>query len=236
MDGCGGYDRRDMTGIIIQARLGSTRLPGKVLMKIGNKTLLEHIIYRLSFLKNKKIKIVVATSEREKDSRIAAFCRKKGVSCFRGSEENVLERYYLCAQKYGFEEIVRLTADNPFVDVEEIERLIEYRREQGADYAKSYDGLPYGVGAEVFTFKALEKDYKESSQPHHFEHVNEYMLENPQLFKTVDLPIPQEKRRPDIRLTVDTEEDYKRACYIVTHCKNEYVSTQEAIEICSQFV
>ncbi len=223
-----------MIGVIIQARLGSTRLPGKVLMPIGHKTLLEHIMYRLSFLKA-EARVVIATSTKEKDDPLAQFCAEKGYECFRGSEENVLERYYLCAEKYGFTDIVRLTADNPFVDVEEIDHLIRFYREEQADYAKSFEALPYGVGAEVFSFGALERDYRESSLPHHFEHVNEYILENPQIFKTVDLQVAEEKHKPTVRLTVDTKEDYERACYIVEHCKEEYVTTQEAIRLCSQF-
>lgn len=223
-----------MTGIIIQARLGSTRLPGKVLMQIGRKTLLEHIMYRLTFLKE-EAQVVIATSEKKTDDRLAAFCMQKGYACFRGSEENVLERYYLCARKYGFSDIVRLTADNPFVDVEEIDRLIACYRESGADYAKSFETLPYGVGAEIFSFEALTKDYEESSMPHHFEHVNEYILENPDIFKTVTLQTAEDKRKPSVRLTVDTEEDYNRACYIVAHSSEEYVTTQEAIRLCSQF-
>lgn len=224
-----------MVGIIIQARLGSTRLPGKVLMPIGKKTLLEHIMYRLTFLKE-EAKIVVATSDKERDDKLAVFCEEKGYHCFRGSEDNVLERYFQCAQKYGFTDIVRLTADNPFVDVEEIDRLIMCYREQHADYAKSFEVLPYGVGAEIFSFEALLRDYKESSMPHHFEHVNEYILENPQIFKTVNLQTADDKRRPEVRLTVDTEEDYKRACYIVENSSNEYVTTQEAIKLCLQYV
>lgn len=224
-----------MVGIIIQARLGSTRLPGKVLMPIGKKTLLEHILYRLSFFKEENI-VVVATSNKEKDNKLAEFCKEKGIACFRGSEENVLERYYLCAKKYKFQEIVRLTADNPFVDIEELAALLELFREEKADYAKSFEGLPYGVGTEVFTFAALEKDYRESSQAHHFEHVNEYILENPQIFKTVNLETPEEKRKPEVRLTVDTKEDYRRACYIVENGSSDYITTQEAIALCSQFV
>lgn len=224
-----------MIGIIIQARLGSTRLPGKVLMPIGKKTLLEHVMYRLSFLKE-KAEVVIATSDKEKDDKLAAFCAEKGYHCFRGSEDNVLERYYLCAQEYGFTDIVRLTADNPFVDVEEIDNLISLYRESGADYAKSFAALPYGVGAEIFSFEALTRDYRESTMPHHFEHVNEYILENPQIFKTVDLRTKADKCHPQVRLTVDTQEDYRRACFIVDNCTEEYVTTQEAIRLCSQFV
>lgn len=223
-----------MIGVVIQARLGSTRLPGKVLKMIGKKTLLEHIMYRLSYLKT-EAEVVVVTSTEAQDDELAQFCESHGYKCFRGSEQNVLERYYLCSKQYGFTDIVRLTADNPFVDVEEIDRLIEFYKESGADYAKSFETLPYGVGAEIFSFAALDRDYRESSQPHHFEHVNEYILENPQIFKTVTLQTSEEKNHPTVRLTVDTKEDYDRACFIVENSTQEYVTTQEAIRLCSQF-
>lgn len=223
-----------MTGIIIQARMGSSRLPGKVLKDISGKKLLEHIMYRLSFLKA-EVTIVIATSILNKDDVIAEYCESHGWNCFRGSEENVLERYYSCAVKYGFSEIIRLTADNPFYDIEELDKLIELFQKSDAQYAKSFDVLPYGVGAEIFTFEALEKSCNEASLPHHFEHVNEYILENPQIFKTLDLPAVEEKCFPQIRLTVDTEEDHKRACYILANSSDEFVSTAQAIKLAKKF-
>ena len=99
-------------GIILQARMGSSRLPGKFLKKIGDKSLLEHIFYRLTFLKH-PAKVVLATSTNQKDDIVELFCKSRNIDCFRGSEENVLERYYLCAKKFGFDHIVRLTGDNP---------------------------------------------------------------------------------------------------------------------------
>ena len=105
--------------------MGSSRLPGKVLKKIGGKTtLLEHIFYRLTFLKH-QAKVVLVTSTNNRDDAIDAFCKEKNIECFRGGEDNVLERYYRCAKKYGFEHIVRLTGDNPFTDIEEIDNLID---------------------------------------------------------------------------------------------------------------
>ena len=223
-----------MLGIIIQARMGSNRLPGKILKPIGNKLLLEHILFRLTKLESEVV-IIIATSTESKDDEVEQFCKEKGVQCFRGSERNVLERYYLCAKQFGFDEIIRLTADNPFVDIEEIDRLIDLFRKEKTDYAKSFDNLPVGVGAEIFTFAALEKDYKESSMPHHFEHVNEYILENPDKFKTVTLTVPNYKNRPDIRITVDTRDDYRKACYIVENCNEEYVSTETSIRLALDF-
>lgn len=221
-------------GIVIQARMGSTRLPGKVLRALGGKSLLEHILFRLSFLRNPAA-VVVATGGQPRDDAIAEFCRERGVPCFRGSETNVLERYYGCARSYGFDQIVRLTGDNPFPDVEELDRLIELHTSSGSDFSHSLASLPVGVGAEIFTFSALETAFREARAPHHLEHVDEFFLGNPGRFPTAMLEVPKAKNHPAVRLTVDTEEDYLKACYIVEHAAGPRVSTEEAITLCSQY-
>lgn len=221
-------------GIIIQARMGSSRLPGKVLKRIGNKTLLEHIIFRLSKLKN-VTRIVIATSNLDKDDIIENFCIKHNVNYFRGSESNVLERYYFCAKRYGFEHIIRLTGDNPFTDIIELDNLIYLHIKNKADYSRSFSTLPKGVGAEIFAFEALEKSYIKSSKPNHFEHVNEYIEENENEFKISELNVSKGKNRPDITLTIDTEEDYKKACFIMENSSKDYITTEEAIALCLRY-
>lgn len=222
-------------GIIIQVRMGSTRLPGKVLKKIGSKTMLEHIIFRLKSLKH-NISIIIATSNLKKDDGLKVFCDFKQISCFRGSEQNVLERYYLCAKENDFEHIIRLTGDNPFVDIEELDNLINLHVENRSDYSRSFATLPKGVGSEIFTYKALEQSFLHGNKENHKEHVNEYIEENEHLFKIAELIVTEEKNRPEISLTVDTQDDYKKACYIVGNSKNKYITTQEAIKLCLQYV
>ncbi len=222
------------TGIIIQARTGSTRLPGKVLKTIHDRTLLDHIIDRLA-LRKEESTVVIATSTLPGDDAIEAWCAKKGVLCFRGDEQNVLSRYYLCAKEQQFDHIVRMTADNPFPDIEEIDRLIAYHISEGNDFTESFSQLPIGVGAEIFSFKALSEDMDKASMPHHFEHVDEYILENMNLFKTETLTVPKEKNLPDVRLTVDTKEDYERACYIAAHSKTGLATTVEAVRLAREF-
>ena len=224
-----------MIGVIIQARMGSTRLPGKILKKIGDKNLLEHILFRLTQLKH-NVQVVIATSVLEKDDKVENFCKEKDIKCFRGSETNVLERYYLCAKENNFEHIVRLTGDNPFTDIEELDNLIELHLKTGADYSRSFALLPKGVGAEIFSFEALEQSYKYGDKENHKEHVNEYIEENEDSFEISELEVKSEKNRPDISLTVDTEDDYKKACFIVENAENEYISTEKAIELCLQYV
>ncbi len=222
-------------GIIIQARMGSTRFPGKVLKEIETKTLLEHILFRLEKLKY-SCNIIIATSKLEQDNIIEDFCKRNDIDCFRGSEVNVLERYYLCAKQNAFTHIVRLTGDNPFTDIEELDNLIKLHIETKADYSRSFYSLPKGVGAEIFTFEALEKSYNFGTKANHIEHVNEYIEENEDKFKIEELKVNIEKNRPDISLTVDTLDDYKKACFIVKNSKKEYISTIEAIKLCLQYV
>ena len=215
--------------------MGSTRLPGKVLKKIGDKTLLEHIIFRLNKLKN-NAKVVIATSNLKKDDELEDFCKLNNILCFRGSEQNVLQRYYLCAKENDFNHTVRLTGDNPFIDIEELDNLIDLHINTKSDYSRSFAVLPKGVGSEIFTFKALELSYKLGKKENHKEHVNEYIEENENKFKISELKVIEKKTRPNISLTVDTPEDYKKACFIVKNTKSEYITTQEAIKSCLQYV
>ncbi len=214
--------------------MGSTRLPGKVLRPVGRLPLLGHVVGRLRRLSHEAI-AVVATGTGPRNDAIEQWCVREGVRCFRGSEDDVLDRYYRCARQFGLDPIVRLTADNPFTDIEELDRLVEQHLRAGNDLTHSYETLPVGVGAEVFGFGALERSHREGLAPHHREHVDEYMLENPALFRTGRLEVREAKRRPEIRLTVDTEEDYRRACYIAEHAQGEWADTEEAIALCTRF-
>jgi len=224
----------DIFGIIIQARMRSLRLPGKILMPIGNKALLEHILYRLKRLRHSAT-LVIATSRTSGDDIVESFCAERAVACFRGSEANVLDRYYQCATAYAFRHIIRLTGDNPFPDIEELDNLIDLHIASGSDFTHSFTSLPTGVGTEIFTFAALEKSWQEGKAPHHLEHVDEYMIENPQIFKTALLSVPAEKNRPDIRLTVDTTEDYEKACYVVENSHVDCITSKQAMELAEEY-
>ena len=215
--------------------MGSTRLPGKVLKKIGDKNLLKHILFRLSKLK-REVKVVIATSDLSKDNELERFCLNNKTLCFRGSEQNVLQRYYLCAKENNFSHIVRLTGDNPFLDIKELDNLINLHINSHSDYSRSFSVLPKGVGSEVFTFDALELSYINGKKENHLEHVNEYIEENEDKFTISELKVTKEKRKPDINLTVDTLDDYKKACFIVENSNDEYITTKKAIDLCLQYV
>jgi len=203
-----------------------------VLRLIGHLPLLGHVLGRLALVRH-HIKVVVATSTLRQDDEIAVYCENADVSCFRGSEPDVLDRYYQCAKQYGFSHIVRLTADNPFTDIEELDRLIDLHLQNGNAFTYSFTQLPIGVGAEIFSFDALERSWLEGYAPHHREHVDEYLLENPQAFKTDQLQIPVAKHRPELRLTVDTEEDWRRANSLVQRGGVGWLTTERIIRLCS---
>jgi spore coat polysaccharide biosynthesis protein SpsF len=221
-------------GIVIQARTGSVRLPGKVLKPIGNRALLEHVLERAARSRLSR-RTVVATTTLIEDDQLEAFCRERGIECFRGSSEDVLHRYWQCARALSIDPVVRLTADNPLVDADELDRLIQLHLAGQYDYSHSLGELPIGVGAEVFSASCLERSCRAGTAAHHREHVNEYVLENKHLFRIGRLSVPPQKQSPRTRLTVDTEEDYRRICFIVQNASSHSVTTEEAIALCSRF-
>jgi spore coat polysaccharide biosynthesis protein SpsF len=214
--------------------MGSARLPGKVLRPIHGTPLLGRILDRLGRLAH-PAGVIVATTVEARDDAIIRFCEQRRVQTFRGSESNVLDRYHQCAKAYGFEQVIRLTADNPYVDIEELDRLIDLHLSAQADFSHSFSSLPVGVGAEIFRFSALVQSAQASSAPHHFEHVDEYMIEHPECFKTAQLDVAAAKKQPHVRLTVDDETDFRRACFIAERAGGDYVTTEQAIALCSQF-
>lgn len=212
--------------------MGSTRLPGKVLRPIGHLPLLGHVIGRLLLLQH-SAKTVVATSTLVQDDVIVQYCEAEDISCFRGSEGDVLARYFACASTYGFDHVVRLTADNPFTDMEELDRLIEAHLRNRNAFTHSFGDMPLGIGAEIFSMEALERSHREGHAAHHREHVDEYMIENPALFKTEILQAPSAKCKPELRLTVDTEDDWRLADRLVREAGKEWLTTERLIESCS---
>lgn len=218
-------------GAVVQARMGSARLPGKVMKPIAGRPLLDHVIGRLALLRTEATPVVATSIERQ-DDVIDRHCASTGVACFRGSESDVLARYVGCLRAFQFDHVIRLTADNPFTDIEELDQLVDLHLRDGNDYTHSFGVLPLGVGAEVFTRAALERSEREGHAPNHREHVNEYIQEHPELFRIGHLSVTAAKNRPDVRLTVDTEADYRRACRIAETAAGRWLTTAEAIAAC----
>lgn len=195
---------------IIQARMGSTRLPGKVLMPILNKPMLELLLRRVQRVRNLD-EIIVATSDLERDNPIADLVREvDNVKLWRGSEQDVLQRYYKAARYSRADIILRVTGDNPFFSAHTAETLISMM-EDGYDYvANNLEcSYPYGIDLEAFTFSALEAAHFEASGQFYREHVTPYIRENPTRFEHGSLELDEDCSH--VRLTVDTREDYLRA-------------------------
>ena len=191
---------------IIQARLGSTRLPGKVLMDISGESMLSRVVNRTKQAKLLN-QVVVATSDRSIDNAVAKEVNRLGVSAFRGSENDVLDRYYKAAQMFNADVIVRITSDCPLIDPTVIDKVVKAFLNSDMDYASN--GLvrtyPRGLDVEAFTISALTKTWRQASKPYERIHVTPYIYENPSIFKLLSISTPQ--NYSNYRWTVDTPED-----------------------------
>lgn len=200
-----------MIGVILQARMGSSRLPGKVLKNINNVPSIEFQINRIK--KAKKVgKIILATSIKVSDDPIEELCKEKGIICYRGSEEDVLERYFECAKLHNLSTVVRLTGDCPLVDPKTIDLAIDSFFKNNTDYCSNTvppdtSRWPDGSDVEVFSFNALQQANEEATDSEDREHVTFFFWKkNFQRFKTHQLP--NEQDWSNFRYTIDYPEDY----------------------------
>ena len=206
------------TGIIVQARMGSTRLPGKILKNFyDDKTLLDIMLDKLHKIKG--VKVIVATSDSASDDQLDSFLKSKGEIVFRGSENDVLSRFVQAARDNGIDDIVRICSDNPFIDVEGIDKLIESSKGSDADYIGfRINGKPsilthFGFWGEFVRLSALEKvaQTTPAGTPAH-EHVTYHIYNHPDEYKCEWVEAPRFLQgREDIRLTVDTPDDFANA-------------------------
>jgi len=191
---------------IIQARMGSTRLPGKVLMNIGDETILARVVRRLS--RSKLIdEILVATTTSRPDDAIVEECERLRVRWFRGSEYDVLDRYCRAAEAASVDIIVRITADCPLIDCALVDQVLRAFFERNADFAcnvlpRTY---PRGLDTEVFTRDALAKVVDQADQPYQREHVTPVFYERRDVFRFAT--VTAERDYSHYRWTVDTSED-----------------------------
>jgi len=186
--------------------MGSTRLPGKTLIDICGKPLLEHILDRIQ--KCSEIdKFVIATTDNIEDNPIVNFSARRGISCFCGSEEDVLDRYYQCAKLYKADIIVRITADDPFKDPVVADRVIGEILRSDYDYVSNtvHPTYPEGLDIEVFTFAVLERTWSEAATTLYREHVTPYIWLHPDKFRIKN--IENEINLSRMRWTLDTPED-----------------------------
>jgi spore coat polysaccharide biosynthesis protein SpsF len=199
---------------IIQARMGSRRLPGKVLMDLGGETVLARVIGRLRRAELID-EIVVATSDSRTDDAIVHQCDRLEVPTFRGSESDVLDRYYQATRIFGAGTVVRITSDCPVIDPRLVDDTIRTFQQQHGDYASNALSRTYprGLDAEVFTTVALERAWNDAHKPYEREHVTPYLYEHPDLFRLVSQCGQIDYSR--YRWTLDTARDLEllRAVY-----------------------
>ena len=191
----------------LQARMGSTRLPGKTLMSIQGQTILARAIRRLSAAPVVD-GVVVLTTTLEKDDAVEREAIKAGAGVYRGAELDVLKRFYDATQRYNPDIVIRATADNPLVDIGSIGRIVQVLHSDLLDLCMEKD-LPYGAATEAVRAEALRRVHASARLSRHREHVTLYMKENPQAFRIAYLNPPVFLRHPQVRLTIDTMEDFR---------------------------
>jgi spore coat polysaccharide biosynthesis protein SpsF len=222
---------------VIQARMGSTRLPGKVMLPLANSHVLQHVINRVNHAEYVD-RTVVATSLENRDDIIARFVPRFGAEVYRGSETDVLNRMFEAASKHDADTVVRLTADCPLLESGVIDMCLRRIRDCDVDYCSNIQKrtFPRGLDVEAFTFESFARLNKEATEPHHREHVTPYYRENPDEFdmETVTSEMTYKEsefqNRTDLRLTLDEAADYDLLNKIYTDIPfEEILSVKDAI-------
>jgi spore coat polysaccharide biosynthesis protein SpsF len=223
---------KDKIGIIIQARMGSTRLPGKIMLDLGGKPVLLHVVERCR--KANVDEVIVATTTDKKDDAIVDFCKENNVKYFRGSEDDVLDRYYQCAKKFELTHIIRVTSDCPVIDFNIINELIKKYIEGDYDYASNIAEnrtFPRGYDVEVFKFDILKNTKDNAKLKSEKEHVTKYIINNLKKFEVYQLDNNTDYSY--IRLTLDEKEDYLliKKVFEKLYKQNNYFNLQDVLEL-----
>ena len=194
------------TAALIQARMTSTRLPGKVMAEVAGFPLIHHVVSRVQSA-HLVHTTILATTDRPTDDVLAQYCQETDVPCFRGSEADVLDRFYQAACSSGADTVVRLTADCPLLDPQVMDKVIGVFREGDYDYASNtlVRTYPDGLDTEVFSFCALEKAWREARLESEREHVTPYIWKHPELFRLGS--VVDDHDHSQLRWTVDEPRD-----------------------------
>lgn len=192
---------------IIQARISSTRLASKALLELCGKPMIFHVIERAKAI-NGADKVILATGSGDENNPLIEIASECGILSYAGSEDDVLERYFLASEKIECDYVIRITGDNPFTDYESASLALGFAYDQDADHCTTA-GIPLGTGVEIIKKSALKKAYENGKEPHQREHVTPYIKEHPELFRIVKYQSALLNPYPDLRLTVDTSEDFK---------------------------
>ena len=191
----------------LQARMGSTRLPGKVLLRVQGKSILERAVERLRAARALDGVVVLTTTLDEDNVLVEEACRL-GLECYRGPDRDVLARFRQAAALFQPDIIVRATADNPLIDIGSVDRIVDRLLADNLDYCMERN-LPVGAATEAITSAALARVDQLGRMPHHREHVTIYIKEHREEFRAAFPDPPKELRLPDVRITVDTREDFR---------------------------
>lgn len=219
---------------IIEARMTSSRLPGKVLKKILGKPLIHYLIERIKRVKSIN-DIVVATTVNSTDNVIHKFALDNSINCFRGSENNVTERVLKAAEFFDADVIVEITGDCPLIDPEIVEQTINMFKKNNCDYCANrfYATYPIGMDVQVFFTKTLKESFKLIDSEYDKEHVTSHIIRNPKLFSHTYLVAPESLNWPDLVLAVDEQDDFELVEKIIKslYSSNPFFSCKDIINL-----
>lgn len=229
------------TACIVQARMGSTRLPGKSLLKVYRELSLLEMVLRRCARAGKIDIILLATSKNKDCDPLEELAAGMDIPVVRGSEGDVLARFDKAIDIYHPDNVVRVCADNPLVSPEEIDKLVDFFIEGRFDYAANSSGrcgLPDGLGCEIVRSSSLKKISEKTKDQKHREHVTAYILDYPEEFRIGQLQASPELCFPEFRLDIDTGEDLKKMqkfCQQLPSGKAPYWSSLEIVELSKRF-
>ncbi len=203
---------------IIEARMNSSRLPGKVMFKIKNKPILELLVDRLRSVSDLK-KIVIATTTNPVDDQIVSWAKKKKVLFFRGSENDVMERVLKTAKRFKIDNILNITGDCPLIDPQLVSQFIKIYKKNECEYLNNckYRSYPVGMDIQIYPTKILKKSFSQTKELRHREHVTLHILENEKVFNHLNIIAPPEIYFPNLGLTLDEPLDFKLIKKIFLH-------------------
>lgn len=216
---------------VVQARMGSTRLPGKVLYDLGGEPMLARVVGRLTRAAT-VAEVVVATTIEPADQAVVDLCATRGWPHTRGSEADVLDRYHQAATTHRADVVVRITADCPMIDPGVVDEVVQalLDRLSAIDYVSNVvptRSFPHGLDVEAFTAAALERAWREDDNPAWREHVTPYLYRRPDLFRTHCVVHPED--HGTVRWTVDTPDDFARAAAVYRHFGHDRFTWAEAL-------
>lgn len=216
--------------VIIQARIGSSRLPGKILKSLGNHDVLTYVTSRCKLIEGVD-EVIVATSTLEGDDVVEQWCEQHNVKCYRGSESDVLDRYMQVAQQYTPDYVVRVTADCPFVDINMAAEMIKLAIINKVDIVDlDSSTLPRGLASEVVSYRALKYMHEHGKEERHREHVTYYAYEYRDEFTRVTYDATIALQQPKLRVTLDTPEDYEVIAAVANAFDNIDVSSEQVVQ------